>query len=314
MTIQNVVLIGAGGNIGSHILAALTAANFNVTILSLASSKSSFPDHKVVTVADDYPHADLVAAFKGQDAVVSPVTITPGYQKIDGTGQYSFINAAIEAGVQRYIPSEFGHDHRNAASVELSELIAEKAKVFRYLESKQSQISWTIVPSGPFYDFDLKIGFCGINVKENKATVTAGGNTKYSCSTMPQVGDAVAAILKHDKETANQFVNLESFATTQNETLALVQKVTGKEFAVEHQSGEVLIEGSKAGIKAGNFFANYGLIQAADFIPGYGAEWSEEAAKWRQILGLKRLDHEAETARILKEIETQPGPGFSMSF
>jgi len=129
---------------------------------------------------------------------------------------------------------------------------------------------------------------------------------------MPQTGEGVAAVLAHDKETANQFVYLESFTTTQNETFAVVKEATGKDFTVEHQSGQDLIDGSQAGIKAGNFFAHYGLIQAAEFIPGYGADWSSEGEKWRQILGLKKLDHEVETKRILADMEANPGPDFQM--
>lgn len=151
MTIQNVVLVGAGGNIGQFILDGLTKAGFNLTILSRKSSKSEFPGHKVVTVGDDYPHAELVAAFKGQDAVVSTMTITPN-GKIDASGQFSIIDAAIEAGVRRYVPSEYGADHRNERAVELSDLIAEKHKVVEYLKAKGDKIEFTSVFTGPFAD------------------------------------------------------------------------------------------------------------------------------------------------------------------
>lgn len=127
----------------------------------------------------------------------------------------------------------------------------------------------------------------------------------FSVATMAQVGEGVAAVLKHDKETANQYVVVESYVTTQNENLRVVEKLLGSKFTVEHQTGQALIEGSRAGMQAGNFFSAYGMIQAALFIPGYGADMSAEGEKWRSILRLKELDPEEETRKVLVELGFQ---------
>ena len=154
MTIKKVVLIGAGGNIGPYALRGLDQAGFDVTILSRQSSTSTFQDHKVVKVSDSYPHAELVATFKGQDAIVSTFTVTGAGKLMAGTGegQEKFFGAAIEAGISRFIPSEYGGDNRNAAAFEISPLYADKLKILKYLQARQDKISWTAVFTGPFFD------------------------------------------------------------------------------------------------------------------------------------------------------------------
>lgn len=151
MAIKNVVLVGAGGTIGPYILASLAKAGFNVTILSRQSSTSTFGDHKVAKVADGYPRDELVAAFKGQDAIVSTISVT-GSGRLDTATQKLLIDAAIEAGVQRFIPSEFGGDNRNAAATALSPIYRAKLDIVEYLQAKKGQIEYTIVPTGPFFE------------------------------------------------------------------------------------------------------------------------------------------------------------------
>jgi uncharacterized protein YbjT (DUF2867 family) len=64
---HNILLIGAGGSIGSIVLSALLATpSLRVTVLQRASSKSTLPAGlDILTVPDSYPTEDLVAAFRG---------------------------------------------------------------------------------------------------------------------------------------------------------------------------------------------------------------------------------------------------------
>src|SRR2546430_625441 len=138
MAIQKVVLIGAGGNLGRHILKSLVDSNFTVTVLTRQSSTSTFPSHvTVVTIADDYPYDQLVKAFKGQDAVVSAIAgmATPT--------QKSMVDAAVEAGVQRFIPAEFGSEVTPEQAAK-NPIIAPKLEMRRYLQSKEhTGLTWT---------------------------------------------------------------------------------------------------------------------------------------------------------------------------
>lgn len=149
-SIKKVVIIGAGGHLGPSILAAFDKdPNFTVSILSRKSSTQKFADHITVhRVSDDYPEAELLEAFKGQDAVISTIATASAGQ------QHSIIDAAIKAGVKRFVPSEFGSDTRNdKAMAILPQYFKGKADAVDYLKSKESTgLTWTAFVTGCFFE------------------------------------------------------------------------------------------------------------------------------------------------------------------
>lgn len=148
--IRNVILVGAGGNLGPSILSAFVAdAHFSVAVLTRLSSTSSFPAYvKVHRISDDYPEADLVEAFKGQDAVVSTIATA------NAPLQRRMADAAIKAGVKRFVPSEFGSDTRNhKAMAILPQYFKGKADTVDYLKVKEAEgLTWTAFVTGPFFE------------------------------------------------------------------------------------------------------------------------------------------------------------------
>lgn len=151
----------AAGNLGPSILEALqSSSDFNVSILTREGSSSSItPPRGVQIITADYSsHSDLVTAFTGQDAVVSAV----GFEGVPG--QIKLIDAAIEAGVQRFIPSEFGSDS-TFPKVSLLSIFKPKITIREYLEKKgtEGKITWTAIATGPFFDWgvsSLHFSFC----------------------------------------------------------------------------------------------------------------------------------------------------------
>jgi uncharacterized protein YbjT (DUF2867 family) len=111
-------------------------------VLSRKGSSSTFPSDINVIRADYDSPDDLRKAFKGQDVVISLITVT-----VVGD-QNKFVDAAIAAGVQRFIPSEFGTntaDPRARVIVPPSEA---KYATVNYLKSKEKEISWTSFVTG----------------------------------------------------------------------------------------------------------------------------------------------------------------------
>ncbi|KAF4250111.1 hypothetical protein CNMCM8980_001970 [Aspergillus fumigatiaffinis] len=79
----------------------------------------------------------LITAFKGQDAVVNAITSFYVAQ------QHNSIDAAIAAGVKRYLPSEYGLDNNNPEAQELSPY---SGMLQQYLRSKESSgLTWTAI-------------------------------------------------------------------------------------------------------------------------------------------------------------------------
>lgn len=138
----------ASGSIGTIILNGLLGSSqFNVSVLSRTESEATFPAGVTIRKTD-FSDADLEAAFKGQDAVISVVGATAfGEQK-------KFIDAAVRAGVKRFLPSEFSANTQSDAVLQLLPLFGQKKEVLDYLKAKESEgLSWTGVGSAPLFDW-----------------------------------------------------------------------------------------------------------------------------------------------------------------
>jgi uncharacterized protein YbjT (DUF2867 family) len=148
--IKKVIIIGAGGRLGPSIVSAFDVdPYFTVSILARHSSTSTFPAHlKVQRIGDDYPEAELLEAFKGQDAVISTMAAVGVVQ------QKVIIDAAIKAGVKRFVPSEFGIDTRNEKAMAiLPQYFKPKLDTVEYLKGREKEgLTWTAFMTGPFFE------------------------------------------------------------------------------------------------------------------------------------------------------------------
>lgn len=97
---------------------------------------------------------DVAKAFLGQDAVVSTIaTSAVG-------GQDVFADAAIVAGVKRYIPSEFGINTRKLQGEVLGKMLKSKIAHVDYLIEKAKSypsFTWTGLATGLFFDWVYEI-------------------------------------------------------------------------------------------------------------------------------------------------------------
>ena len=98
--------------------------------------------------ADYASYDSLLSVFTGQDAVVSVVG-APGVpvQKVA-------VDAAIAAGVKRFIPSEFGVNTRRVRDLPIGKILQGKIGVVDYLKEKEAQgLTWTGISTGLFFDW-----------------------------------------------------------------------------------------------------------------------------------------------------------------
>jgi hypothetical protein len=102
----------------------------------------------VHTIDDNYPEKDLLDIFTGQDAVISMVGPR------GRTTQIKFVNAAVAAGVKRFIPSDFSGDSRHPAGLMILPHFKDKNDIVDYLKKQESKgLSWTGVFTGIFFDW-----------------------------------------------------------------------------------------------------------------------------------------------------------------
>ncbi|KAI1175047.1 isoflavone reductase family protein [Nemania sp. FL0916] len=236
--IQNVIVIGAGGLLGTEICAALLKDHlFSVFILSRKSSKSTFPSDAYVHKIDDaYPFDQLVEAFRGKDAVVSAIPGRPYAIHL------RMIDAAIQAGVTRFIPSEYGNNTCGAAA-ELVSLYSDKAKVMAHLRSKErAGLTWTAIHTGQFFDWGLETGWLDYNLEKSHAIIYDSGNKKWSTTTIGTVAAAVVGALLKPEDTMNTPLFVASFTVSQVQVLRALEKATGKKWTITNLTSEETLE------------------------------------------------------------------------
>jgi len=229
MAIKNVMIMGAGGLFGSHVLDALSAeTSFNLSILARKSSKATYPSKfQVHTIDEDSPTDQLIKAFRGQDALVN---VLPGRPL---SVHLRMIDAAIEAGVQRFIPTEYGNNTCSAAS-EFVELYGEKAKVIAHLKSRQDTgLTWTAIHTGQFFDWGLEAGWLDYDLKAKRARIFDSGKTKWSTTTIDTAAATIVRVLLKPDATANRAVHVASFTVSQEEVLEALEKASGVAWQVE---------------------------------------------------------------------------------
>lgn len=261
------------------------------------------PPRGVQVLAADYSsHSSLVNAFTGQDAVISTIGA------VALSDQTKLIDAAIEAGVQRFIPSEFGSDTQNEKSAELA-IFKGKVAIKKYLEKKaaEGKITWTGLVNGPFLDWGmslppppllpvhcadrystgLKVGFLGFNTADKKATLYDGGSRPFSVTTLPDIGRAVVAILSHPEETKNRYVYVNSAVVTQREILAAYEKLTGAKWEIEEKDTAEVEKATNTKLAQGDFSTIHYLIYRGVFGEGYGGEFKNVS---NELFGIEVLD------------------------
>ncbi|CAO2651073.1 Nn.00g093700.m01.CDS01 [Neocucurbitaria sp. VM-36] len=282
MSIKNVIIIGAGGNLGPSILDAFLKSSFNTTVLSRQDSKSTFPSGVKVVRADFESISSLKDAFQGQDAVISLIAgVAIGDQN-------KLIDAAIAAGVKRFVPSEFGSNVPDKRTRDIVPVFEGKYQTVNYLKSKESEISWTSVINGPFFDWGLKVGFLGFNFSDKTATLFDDGKAHFTGTNLEQIGLALVKSLEKADLTKNQYVYISSFRTTQREILAVAEKVTGSKWTVTNVDVKEYIKQAQAKLEKGDFSGIPALIVGATYgVENELGDFSSEGL-WNEKLGLPK--------------------------
>ncbi|KAH9888162.1 NmrA-like family protein [Xylariomycetidae sp. FL2044] len=299
--LSKVVVVGASkaglSHLGYHIVEALkTDPEFEISVVSRKSSTAEIPEGvNVIKVDDGYPPEELEKAFAGQDAVV----MANGFQLIGQEGK--FIEAAIKAGVKRFIPSEFGSNTANDKTIAIFPMIGVKAKLAAEIRAKESTgLTWTAICPGMLTDVVLPTGFLGIDIKEHKGTVIDDGNHKFSTTTRANVGKAVLGVLRNPDVTENKYVYVSSFEVSFNEIIAALEKAQGLKYSLLHTTTEDVTAAGKDAMASGNIMAAAKLLLVATMNPGYGNNFTEEVELWNSKIGMPREDLDQVIAGIVQ--------------
>ena len=80
--------------------------------------------------------------------------------------QKALVDAAIHAGVKRFIPSEFSANSQNEAVLQLLPLFGQKNDLIKYLKSKESSgLTWTGIATSGLFDWVSDVVYCRAGVR-----------------------------------------------------------------------------------------------------------------------------------------------------
>ena len=295
--IRTVAVAGASGTVGKPVVQGLFAAGFTVTALSRSDSKSTFPSGVKVANVDYNSVGDLTSALKDHDALVCTLSAAVGLEQ-----QYNLVEAAFAAGVKRILPSEFGCDQSKPPASQLP-VFADKIKVRdRIVEKTQASdtTSYTFVFNNVFLDWGIDFKFL-IDLQSKKIDIFDGGDHPFTSTPLDFVGKGVVSVLQHPKETENRFIRLQGALTTQNQFLAIAQRVVGKEgWQVNHNDSAEEEKKAYAKLKE-NSGDVYGwlvpMLKRAIYAEGWGGSF--EGKNDNEMLGLKQMS-EGEVEELIR--------------
>jgi hypothetical protein len=117
-----------------------------MSVLSRPESTNTYADG-IKVVKSDYTEASLVEALKGQDAVISALGAAGLAEEI------KIIDAAVAAGVKRFVPSEYSCNSQNSKTTSLIPTFSLKVQINEHLKAQESKgLTWTAIEAGAAFD------------------------------------------------------------------------------------------------------------------------------------------------------------------
>ncbi|KAH6683846.1 hypothetical protein B0J14DRAFT_71 [Halenospora varia] len=283
MSFRNVALLGATGNLGSKILAALNAAGYTVTAIQRKDSKNVAQRAAKSIKVDLSNGPELAEAFKGQDVVVSAVP-NPKLET-----EKIWMDAAISANIKRIVPSEYSTNLEVAPSQKLP-IVKDKMEIRRYVEelANSGKIEWTSINNGPFMVNYLWLsGWMGPNPTTKVTTYHDGGDKIVASSTLERIGEAVAKVLtlEHAESTKNKPIYIYSAAISERKMTRVLEKVMGIKFEERRMKISDLVDEADEALKKGDYSKMMNYYMPFCFTDEYRGDFRYQA--WNEKLGLK---------------------------
>lgn len=213
---DNILVLGAG-ELGTQVLrelAAMSADSTNARITVLlrpsavatqnSSKKRALEELRMLgihilqaDVINDSIEA-LAEHFRQFDTVISCVGFVAGA----GT-QLKLTQAALKAGVKRYVPWQFGVDYDVIGKGSPQDLFDEQLEV-RELLRAQRTTEWLIISTGMFTSFLFEPAFGVVDLAKNTVHALGTWDTQVTVTTPEDIGKLTAQIIFAEPRLINQ--------------------------------------------------------------------------------------------------------------
>ncbi len=115
----------------------------------------------------------------------------------------------------------------------------------------------------------------GFSVPNKSATIYDSGNEPFTGTNLPTIGLAIASILKNQNSTANKYIDIASFVTTQNDILKIFEEETATKWTVEKKKTDDSLKVADEKLAKGDYSAFSDYLKVALFRDGEGKSASE---------------------------------------
>lgn len=218
------------------------------------------------------------------------------------------IEAAAEAGVKRFIPSEFG-SNLEVPEVRALPVYRDKVAIHDLLaaKAKETQLTYTMVQNNAFLDWGIEHGFV-IDPVKHKAAYFDGGDHLVTFTRLSAVGHGVVGVLKHPEETKNRVVYIQEAALSFKTIVKIIQEFapgntwTTPVVDTKEKKDKALEALSKGVFEQWVFFDQ--LIWAA-MSKGQTGNYFEKNDN--ELLGVKQLNDQEVKEAIKEVLERIPG-------
>ncbi len=228
-----ILVAGATGNLGERIVKALLQKEAEVRILVRPTSDTEKINSLQKLGAKVYSVnmtnvQEIAEVCKGVDCVVSALS---GLEDVIVDAQKVLLDAAVTAGVRRFIPSDFSLDFTNLPAGKNRNLDFRRT-FHTYLDTKE--IAATTIFNGPFADL-LKGEMPMILFKQKKILHWGNADYRMDFTTMDDTAEFTANVAL-DPSTP-RFLRIAGDQITARELAATMSDITGNKFRLFRPGG-----------------------------------------------------------------------------
>ncbi|WP_109477433.1 aromatic alcohol reductase [Paraburkholderia sp. C35] len=281
MTQQRILVLGAG-ELGMSVLRNLAgragASALNISVLLRPSTLDSADPVKrheidtlralgIATVSGDLA-ADSVETLAALFAQFDTVVSCTGF--VGGKGvQLKIARAALDAGVPRYFPWQFGVDYDVIGRGSAQDLFDEQLAV-RDLLRAQSRTDWVIVSTGMFTSFLFEASFGVVDFERGVVRALGGWDNAVTVTTAEDIGALTAEILLTEPRISRRVVHVAGETIGYQQLADKLDAFTGRSF--ERVEWTVPQLKRELADDADNALKKYRVV----FAQGRGVAWDEQ--------------------------------------
>ena len=228
-----IILAGATGNLGGKIATALVAKGAEVRAIvrhETDAIKIKNLEEKGVLVfqVDTRNKSEISKHCEGAHCMVSALA---GLRETVIDAQKVFLDAAVEAGVPRFIPSDYSSDFTNLVEGQNRNLDFRR-EFHRHLDSKPIQA--TTIFNGPFMDL-LTTDMPLILFKQNRILCWGNPNQIVEFTTTFNVADFTAEVALDDNTP--RFLRIAGDRLSCNDFVKLLSEITNEKYKLFRPGG-----------------------------------------------------------------------------